>query len=119
MRREVLDRYDLITIGEAGGGTADAIHYSNLDGSELNMTFGFEHTDGINDHNEMGKWSDLGAPLAEVRQIMNRWELDLQGKAWNTTYMSNHDQPARSAASATTARCGARPAPRCWARFCT
>ena len=93
MRREVLDRYDLITIGEAGGGTADAIHYSNLDGSELNMTFGFEHTDGINDHNEMGKWSDHGAPLAEVRQIMNRWELDLQGKAWNTTYMSNHDQP--------------------------
>ena len=93
MREKVLDKYDLITIGEAGGGTADAIRYSNLDGSELNMTFGFEHTDGINDHTELGKWSDRGAPLNEVREVMNRWELDLQGKAWNTNYLTNHDQP--------------------------
>ena len=83
----------IITIGEAGGGTADAIRYSNVEGTELNMTFGFEHTDGINDGNEMGKWSDHGSPLAEVREVMNRWELDLQGRAWNTVYMSNHDQP--------------------------
>ena len=55
MRRRVLDRFDLITIGEAGGGTGDAIRYSGLDGSELNMTFGFEHTDDINDHTELGK----------------------------------------------------------------
>ena len=93
MREKVLDKYDLITIGEAGGGTGDAIRYSNLDGRELNMTFGFEHTDGINEHTELGKWSDKGAPLDEVREIMNRWELDLQGKAWNTVYLSNHDQP--------------------------
>ena len=47
MREKVLDKYDLITIGEAGGGTKDAIRYSNLDGKELNMTFGFEHTDPL------------------------------------------------------------------------
>ena len=93
MRRRVLDRFDLITIGEAGGGTGDAIRYSGLDGSELNMTFGFEHTDDINDHTELGKWSDHGSPLNEVREVLNRWELDLMGKAWNTVYMSNHDQP--------------------------
>ena len=74
-------------------GTADAIRYSGQDGSELNMTFGFEHTDGLNDHNEMGKWSDHGAPLQEVREAMNRWETELQGRAWNTLYLSNHDQP--------------------------
>ena len=93
MRRRVLDKYDLITIGEAGGGTPDAIRYSGFDRAELNMTFGFEHTDDINDHNELGKWSDHGSPLNEVREVLNRWELDLQGKAWNTVYMSNHDQP--------------------------
>ena len=93
MRERVLDKYDLITIGEAGGGPADAIRYSNLDGSELNMTFCFEHTDDINDGTELGKWSDHGGPLAEVREVMNRWELALQGKAWNTNYLSNHDQP--------------------------
>ena len=93
MRRRVLDRYDLLTVGEAGGGTADAIRYSSVDGSELNMTFGFEHTDDINDHTELGKWSDHGSPLAEVREVLNRWQTDLQGKAWGTSYMSNHDQP--------------------------
>ena len=93
MRQRVLNKYDLITIGEAGGGTGDAIRYAGLDQSELNMIFGFEHTDGISDHTEMGKWSDHGAPLSEFREVMNRWEKDLQGKAWNTLYLSNHDQP--------------------------
>ena len=93
MRKRVLDKFDLITIGEAGGGTGDAIRYSGYDRAELNMTFGFEHTDDINDHTELGKWSDHGSPLNEVREVLNRWQLDLQGKAWNTVYMSNHDQP--------------------------
>ena len=93
MRRRVLDKYDLLTVGEAGGGPADAIRYSGLDESELNMTFYFEHTDGLNDGTELGKWSDHGAPLPEVRAVLNRWQTQLQGKAWNTMHMSNHDQP--------------------------
>ena len=93
MRQRVLDKYDLLTVGEAGGGPEDAIRYSGLDGSELNMTFYFEHTDGINDGTELGKWSDHGTPLDEVRAVLNRWQTALQGKAWSTMHMSNHDQP--------------------------
>lgn len=93
MRKRVLDKYDLLTVGEAGGGPEDAIRYSNIDESELNMTFYFEHTDGLCDHNELGKWSDHGSPLNEVRAVMNRWQTALQGKAWGTMHMSNHDQP--------------------------
>ena len=93
MRKRVLDKFDLLTVGEAGGGPADAIRYSNIDESELNMTFFFEHTDGMCDHTEMGKWSDHGSPLAEVRDVLNRWQVELQGKAWGTMHMSNHDQP--------------------------
>ena len=93
MRQRVLDKFDLLTVGEAGGGTADAIRYSGLDGSELNMTFYFEHTDGLNDGTELGKWSDHGSPLPELRAVLNRWQTELQGKAWNTMHMSNHDQP--------------------------
>ena len=93
MRRRVLDKYDLLTVGEAGGGPADAIRYSGLDSSELNMTFYFEHTDDINDGTELGKWSDHGSPLKEVRAVINRWQVELQGKAWGTMHMSNHDQP--------------------------
>ena len=93
MRQRVLSKYDLLTVGEAGGGPADAIRYSSLDESELNMTFFFEHTDGLNDGTELGKWSDHGSPLPEVRAVLNRWQLALQGKAWGTMHMSNHDQP--------------------------
>ena len=93
MRERVLSKYDLLTVGECGGTPEDAARYSNDDGSELNMSFCFEHTDGICDHTEMGKWSDHGAPLAEVREVMNRWQLSLQGRAWNSLYLSNHDQP--------------------------
>ena len=93
MRQRVLDKFDLLTVGEAGGGPEDAIRYSGLDESELNMTFFFEHTDDLNDGTELGKWSDHGSPLKEVREILNRWQLALQGKAWGTMHMSNHDQP--------------------------
>ncbi len=93
MRRRVLSKYDLFTVGEAGGSVEQAVPYASLDGSELNMIFSFEHNDGLNDGTEMGKWSDHGAPLAEVREILNRWQLALYGKCWNSVYLSNHDQP--------------------------
>ena len=93
MRERVLDHYDLLTVGEAGGTVEQGIQYAGLDGSELNMIFSFEHNDGLNDGTELGKWSDHGAPLNEFREIMNRWQLGLIGKAWNTVYLSNHDQP--------------------------
>ncbi|MBR6706898.1 MAG: alpha-glucosidase [Clostridia bacterium] len=93
MRERVLDHYDLLTVGEAGGTVEQGIKYAGLDGSELNMIFSFEHNDGLNDGTELGKWSDHGAPLNEFREIMNRWQLGLIGKAWNTVYLSNHDQP--------------------------
>ena len=93
MRQRVLSRYDLLTVGEAGGNVDQAVPYASLDGSELNMIFSFEHNDGLNDGTEMGKWSDHGAPLREVREILNRWQLALYGKCWNSVYLSNHDQP--------------------------
>ena len=93
MRREVLSRYNLLTVGEAGGTTDSAIRYAGEDGSELDMIFSFEHNDGLSDHTELGKWSDHGAPLPEVRAAFNRWQTALQGRAWNTVYLGNHDQP--------------------------
>ena len=93
MRQKVLNRYDLLTVGEAGGTVESAIRYANEDGSELDMIFSFDHNDGLNDGTELGKWSDHGAPLKDVREDFNRWQTGLQGKAWNTVYLGNHDQP--------------------------
>ena len=93
MRQRVLNKYDLLTVGETSGTTDNALRYANEDESELNMVFSFEHNDGMNDGTELGKWSDHGTPLKEVRAIFNRWQMELQGKAWNTVYLGNHDQP--------------------------
>ncbi len=93
MRRRVLDKYDLLTVGATSGTTENAIRYANNDQSELNMVFSFEHNDGLNDGTELAKWSDHGAPLGDVRSVFNRWQMALQGKAWNTVYLGNHDQP--------------------------
>ena len=93
MRERVLDRYDLLTVGEAGGTVDQAVRYASLDGKELNMIFSFEHNDALNDGTPLGKWSDHRAQLREVREILNRWQTSLIGKAWNSVYLSNHDQP--------------------------
>ena len=93
MRRRVLDKYDLLTVGETSGAIENVLRYANEDGSELNMVFTFDHNDGLNDGTELGKWSDHGAPLSDVRATMNSWQTALQGKAWGTVYLGNHDQP--------------------------
>lgn len=32
-------------------------------------------------------------PLKELRDTFNRWQTRLEGKAWNSLYLDNHDQP--------------------------
>ena len=93
MRRRVLDRYDLLTVGETDGSIGQTLRYADKSGEELNMMFSFEHNDHLSDGGALGKWSDHGAPLKEVRNCLNRRQLELQGKAWNTVYLGNHDQP--------------------------
>ena len=92
MNQKVLSRYDLLTVGECVGVTTeDAKRYASLDGSELNMVFQFEHV-GL-DTGKYGRWSDKKTPLVEFKKVMSTWQTELEGKAWNSLYLSNHDQP--------------------------
>ena len=92
MRRRVLDRGDLMTVGEASAVTVEeAEKYACSDGSELNMVFQFEHV-GL-DGSEEFKWNDRRIPVSGLKQVMNKWQLELEGKAWNSLFWCNHDQP--------------------------
>ena len=95
MNRKVLSHYDLITVGEASGVTLEeAKKYANADGSELNMVFQFEHTRGGPEaDNHYGKWDSHKMPLPVWKKILSRWQTGLEGKAWNSLFLSNHDQP--------------------------
>lgn len=93
MNRRVLSKYDLLTVGECAGATVEqAAKYASLDGKELNMVFQFEHT-GLSSNGPLGKWTDKKIDLRELKEVMSRWETGLEGKAWNSLYWCNHDQP--------------------------
>jgi oligo-1,6-glucosidase len=92
MRREVLSKYDIMTVGETGGVTVDqAVQYANADGSELDMVFQFEQAEL--DGGESFKWNDRKINLLELKEVFSRWQTVLYGRAWNSLYWCNHDQP--------------------------
>ena len=92
MNREVLSRYGAFTVGESGSVTVEqALEYANLDGSELNMMFQFEHVE--HDAGEGTKWSTGPMNLVKLKHIFERWQNGLHGRAWNSMYWDNHDQP--------------------------
>jgi oligo-1,6-glucosidase len=91
MNRNVLSRYDLMTVGETAGVTVEeARKYSGEDEHELNMVFHFEH---VESDGEVGKWTDKKPDLKKLKKVFNKWQTELEGCAWNSLYWDNHDQP--------------------------
>ncbi|MCG7212628.1 glycoside hydrolase family 13 protein [Paenibacillus mucilaginosus] len=91
MNRRVLSRYDIMTVGETPGITAEeAVLYTGEDRGELNMVFQFEHMDV---DSEGSKWNVKPWKLTDLKRILNKWQLELQGRGWNSLYLNNHDQP--------------------------
>jgi len=95
MKREVLSKYDILTVGETPlVTTRNAIELTHAETGVLNMLFQFEHMDldaeqgGESSRRSVKPWS-----LLELKQIMTRWQKDLEGQGWNSIYLTNHDQP--------------------------
>ena len=58
------------------------------------MLFQFEHMDLDSDPDSVSA-SGTSKPwdLLDLKRVMTRWQSDLEGKGWNSLYLSNHDQP--------------------------
>ena len=93
MRREAFTAPDLVTVGEAWSATpAIARQYSAPDGSELSMVFQFEHL--VLDQQPGGeKWDLAPLPLGQLKQVICRWQQELEGTGWNSLFLENHDLP--------------------------
>jgi oligo-1,6-glucosidase len=92
MNREVLSKYDIMTVGETPGVTPkEGILYTDPSRHELNMVFQFEHV-GL-DSGPGGKWDIRPWSLADLKKTMTKWQKELEGKGWNSLYLNNHDQP--------------------------
>ncbi|XCP83969.1 alpha-glucosidase [Roseburia hominis] len=92
MNKEVLSKYDLITVGECSGVTIEeAKKYASASGKELSMVFQFEHMDL--DGGESFKWNRKKIRLTGLKEVLSKWQTELEGKAWNSLFWDNHDQP--------------------------
>lgn len=95
MRREVLDHYEVLTVGECPMVTVElAAEITDAETGALDMVFQFEHMDvdtrrGTPD----GKWALKPLELPELKTILNRWQEGLAERGWNSLYWCNHDQP--------------------------
>lgn len=92
MNRKVLSKYDIMTVGEtANVDIKNALKFVGEDRHELNMVFQFEHVDlGAG---EDGKWSNLPFKLTQLKNILTKWQNEMEKGGWNSLYWDNHDQP--------------------------
>lgn len=93
MKQKVLSHYDILTVGETPlVTTQDAIQIANEETGVLKMVFQFEHMDLSA---EMGAepGTSKSSRLLDLKAVMSRWQKDLEGRAWNSIYLGNHDQP--------------------------
>ena len=92
MNREVLQKYDVMTVGETACVTLEeAKKYAGEDRGELNMVFQFEHLESGN--GEYGKWTEDPPDFMHLKSVMKKWQEGLEGISWNALFWGNHDQP--------------------------
>ncbi|CAL9588658.1 Oligo-1,6-glucosidase [Nocardiopsis dassonvillei] len=83
---------DVLTVGEMPGvGVEQAREHTDPVGGEVSMVFQFEHVDL--DHGPGGKFDPVPLDLRRLKDSMDRWQLGLADRGWNSLYWNNHDQP--------------------------
>lgn len=89
--REVTDNYDCFTVGEAPMMTPEkALKYIGEGHKELDLMFHFQHMEAdcfIMD------FFQTKFNLKKMKRAFSSWQEKINGKAWNTLYIENHDHP--------------------------
>ena len=89
--RAVTDEYDCFTVGEAPLMTPEkALKYIDESHKELDLMFHFQHIDA-----DAFLIDFIQRPfnLKRMKGGFSRWQEKINGRAWNTLYIENHDHP--------------------------
>ncbi|HLI92884.1 MAG TPA: alpha-glucosidase [Puia sp.] len=86
MNREVLSKYDMMTVAEGAGSTLEDAHDLVDSGRhELEMAYPFDGIDlghGTRDYS-----------LREFKQVYSKWDSAFEEQGWLAIFLANHDQP--------------------------
>lgn len=84
MNREVLSRYDVMSVSEgAGRNFEDAHMLVDADRRELDMAYAFEGVD-------IPRYG--GYDLDTMKEVYGRWDAEFAEDGWLSIFLSNHDQ---------------------------
>jgi len=92
MHREVLQHYDVMTIGEGPGiDPEQANDYVGRDRDELDMIFHFDHA--WIDRAEDDSFTPRVWTLPELKRTVTTWDEAIGTRGWLSSYLGNHDLP--------------------------
>ncbi len=90
MNREVLSKYDIVTVGEGPGiNLKNGLNYVAENEKELNMIFHFDHL--TIDFGPKGKYDPIPLNFIRFKEIFTKWDNLLANKGWNSIFLGNHD----------------------------
>lgn len=78
--------YDVMTVGEANGVSADQADSWVGDHGKMDMVFQFEHLD---------LWDNDGDQQLDIiglKEALSRWQKALENDGWNALFVENHDK---------------------------
>lgn len=82
----------LLTVGETWGATPEiAKLFSGEQREELSMVFQFEHITLT--WKEGDKWQPVEFNLPALKQVLTKWQVELETEGWNSLFWNNHDLP--------------------------
>lgn len=92
MNQKTFGDKDLLTVGECWGADETiAKLYSDPKRNELSMIFQFEHI--TLDQRGEEKWDLVSLELADLKRVMEKWQLAFKEDGWNSLFWNNHDLP--------------------------
>ena len=90
-KEEVFDHYDCFTIAEAPlVAPKKALEYIDEENGQLDMMIQFQC---VTADCFLSDYYPLPFSLRKMKKAFSSWQTQLEGKAWNSLYIENHDHP--------------------------
>lgn len=93
MYREVLSKYDVMTVGEGGViEFNEVMKFIDEDRGELNTLYHSEHVDSWGrNKTDNSIYDSTNKDLVVLKKVFGKWDSLFANKGWNTVYFGNHD----------------------------